>query len=378
MLRSFLFLPIKSLWFILFAKIIIKPKQVWTQSIPNKSKLNRINYNSVLTRKFYYSKLNMESVYRRWNFLSLALTAAEAAKVLKISTYTLYELVKRGEIPAHHIGRQLRIDPQVLEDYLHGTLKFTYSANTNSPPSEVVPHHTPEMGIRFIGSHDPIVELLFEFVKHATIPIPSTISFKGSMDGLIALYRREADISGAHLWDDAAKDYNISFVKHVIPGESVCVVNLVQREQGFIVAPGNPFNLHTWEDITLEGIQFINRQKGSGTRLRLDAYLKSARISPGRILGYEQEETTHSGVACLVANGQADVGLGVKAAAQRLGLDFIPLFQERYDLVCLGQTTKTPAWQQLLETLRSPGFIQAIHQQSGYDTSLTGKILLTT
>ena len=307
------------------------------------------------------------------DYLSLTLTAAEAAKVLKISKYTLYELVKRGEIPAHHIGRQLRIDPTVLEHYLHGTL------GTNNAPPAVIPSYTPGLPIiHFIGSHDPVVELLFEFLKHARIPVESSISFKGSMDGLIALYRREADISGVHLWDNVSKDYNISYVQHVIPEESVCIVNLVQREQGFIVAPGNPFHLRTWEDITKEGIRFINRQKGSGTRLRLDAYLQAEKISPDRVTGYRHEETTHSGVACLVANGQADVGVGVKAAAQRLGLDFIPLFQERYDLVCLGQTTKTPAWQQLLDVLRSPGFIQAINQQNGYDTSLTGKVLLNT
>ncbi len=304
--------------------------------------------------------------------MSQTLTAAEAAKILKISKYTLYELVKRGEIPAHHIGRQLRIDPTVLDRYLRGIL-----SSNDSSPAVTMPSDTSKLPvIRFIGSHDPVVELLFEFLKHAAIPVESSISFKGSMDGLIALYRREAEISGAHLWDEASQDYNISFVKHVIPGESVCIVNLVQREQGFIVAPGNPLNLKTWEDITLEGLQFINRQKGSGTRLRLDAYLKSATISPGQILGYEHEETTHSGVACLVASGQADVGVGVKAAAQRLGLGFIPLFHERYDLVCLGKTAKSPIWQQLLNVLRSPGFIQAIHQQNGYDTSLTGKILL--
>ncbi|SDH35630.1 substrate-binding domain-containing protein [Desulfosporosinus hippei] len=305
--------------------------------------------------------------------MSLTLTAAEAAKILKVSKYTLYELVKRGEIPAHHIGRQLRIDPAVLDQYLRGTLGI------NDPPPK--PISTPPLvspTLRFIGSHDPVVELLFEFLRHTPLPIESSISFRGSMDGLISLYRGDADISGIHLWDDVSKDYNISFVKHVIPGESVCIVNLVQREQGFIVAPGNPFNLQTWEDITIEGLNFINRQKGSGTRLRLDAYLKAANISPARILGYEHEESTHSGVACHVANGQADVGVGVKAAAQRLGLDFIPLFQERYDLVCMGKTTKTPVWHQLLSVLKSPGFIQAVHQQKGYDTSLTGKILLNT
>lgn len=303
--------------------------------------------------------------------MSQTLTAAEAAKILKVSKYTLYELVKRGEIPAHHIGRQLRINPSVLEKYLHGT-----ASGNNTTLSDMSPN-SPELAmIRFIGSHDPIVELLFEFLRHAPLSVMSSISFKGSMEGLISLYRQEADITGIHLWDEVSKDYNTSFVKHVIPGESVCMVNLVQRDQGFIVAPGNPLKLHTWEDITLEGLNFINRQKGSGTRLRLDAYLRAAKISPGRILGYEHEESTHSGIACRVASGQADVGVGVKAAALRLGLDFIPLFQERYDLVCLASTAKTPIWQQLVDILKSPGFLQAIQQHQGYDTSLTGKILL--
>lgn len=315
------------------------------------------------------------------SYLTITLTAAEAAKILKISKYTLYELVKRGELPAHHIGRQLRIDPAVLDRYLRGTVK-----NLNSPPavspsttSAVMPSNISGLPtVRFIGSHDPVVELLFEFLKHTSIPVEFSISFKGSMDGLIALYRREADITGIHLWDNVSKDYNISYVQHVIADESVCIVNLVQREQGFIVAPDNPLQLYTWEDLTKEGVRFINRQRGSGTRLRLDSFLHTVKISPDQILGYGHEETTHSDLACLIANGQADVGVGVKAAAQRLGLDFIPLFQERYDLVCLGQTTKTPVWKQLINVLKSPGFIQAINQKNGYDTSLTGKILFNT
>ena len=304
--------------------------------------------------------------------MSETLTAAEAAKILKISKYTLYELVKRGEIPAHHIGRQLRIDPLVLDRYLRGTLNIS-----SAPPHESSPESiSGSPMIRFVGSHDPVVELLFDFLKHLTLPIESSISFRGSLDGLIALYRGEAEVSGIHLWDEAANEYNISFVKHVILGEPVCIVNLVQREQGFIVAPGNPFGIRAWEDITKEGLRFINRQKGSGTRLRFDAHLKAAKIPTNRILGYEQEESTHTGVAYRVASGQADVGVGVKSAAHRLGLDFISLFTERYDLVCLSRVTKTPAWHQLMEVLRSPGFAKAVQQQSGYDTSLTGKILL--
>ncbi|WP_088227324.1 helix-turn-helix transcriptional regulator [Desulfosporosinus sp. FKB] len=304
--------------------------------------------------------------------MSQTLTPVEAAKILKISTYTMYELIKRGEIPAQRIGRQLRVDPAVLDHYLHGTM-------SNYKTSKTIPsENLTQPSLCFIGSHDPVVELLFEFLKHNAIPIETSLSFRGSMDGLIALYNGEADITGIHLWDNDLRDYNISYVRHIIPNESVCIVNLVQRQQGFIVASGNPLNLETWDDLTQVGVRFVNRQKGSGTRLRIDSFLQAKKISPDRIQGYAHEETTHSALACLIANGQADVGVGVKAAAKRLGLDFIPLFQERYDLVCLGKTAKTSIWNQLLNTLGSPGFIQAVNQQTGYDTSMTGKILLNT
>ena len=303
--------------------------------------------------------------------MSETLTASEAAKILKISKFTLYELVKRGEIPAHRIGRQLRIDSLVLDRYLKGALNLTTAHSSYVDP--VVPSDVPL--IRFIGSHDPIVELLFAFIKHSATTVEASVSFKGSMDGLISLYRKEADITGIHLWDEENKDYNISFVKHILLGEQVVVVNLVQREQGFIVAPDNPFHVSTWEDLTQEGLRFINRQKGSGTRLRFETHLKAAGIPTAKISGYTHEESTHAGVAYRVASGQADAGVGLKSVAQSLGLGFVPLFKERYDLVCLKEIAQSFVWRQLTEVLKSPGFVNAIQQQGGYDTSTTGTIL---
>lgn len=315
------------------------------------------------------------------------LTVEEAASILKISKYTLYELIKRGEIPAQRIGRQLRIQADALDRYIGGGK----SARTQSLPAAT---HEGSSGLsdnassslhasalhefRFVGSHDPVVELLIDFLKHGTPGIACSPAYKGSMEGLIALYRRNADIAGLHLWDERTLEYNTPFVQYVLPGESVTVLNLVQRVQGWIVSPGNPLNLQSWEDIQKKGLRFVNRQKGSGTRLRLDSFLRSTGISPARITGYELEETTHVGVACRVANGEADAGIGVQAAAARMGLDFIPLFRERYDLVCLQETAETPEWKQIVSILNSPAFHNAIHSQAGYDTSLTGQILAQT
>jgi putative molybdopterin biosynthesis protein len=291
------------------------------------------------------------------------LTPEEAAQILKVSKYTLYEMIKRGELPAQRIGRQIRIDPEVLTRYL----KSDQAPELVSPQPKVA-----DQGLRFVGSHDPAMELLIEFLQLSACPIIP--SYKGSMDGLIALYNGEADFAGVHLWDDKTEDYNLPFVEYILPGESTQVINLVQRVQGWIVPKGNPLGLCGWQDLEKK-FHLVNRQKGSGTRLRLDAFLRRAGISPTAIKGYDQEETTHFGVAFRVANGQADAGIGVQAAAVRLGLDFIPLYTERYDLVALLKTTTGEPWQQLKNMLSSPAFLNSVHTHSGYDTSLTGQTI---
>ncbi len=299
------------------------------------------------------------------------LTAEEAAKILKISKYTLYELVKRGGIPARRIGRQLRFDRDVLQKYLRG--------NIEQPPlSEQITdiNQRNSQDLRFVGSHDPVLELLIEFLKHSSEKINLLPSFKGSMDGLIALYRRKADIAGVHLWDDQTEEYNLPFIHYVLPGESVVVVNLVQRIQGWIFRPGNHLKINAWEDIAKKGLRFINRQKGSGTRLRLDSFLRINGISPAAIDGYQDEENTHMGIACRVANGEADAGIGVQSVANRLGLDFVPLFNERYDLICLKETSQTKLWQNIMSILTSDHFQHAVHSFAGYDTTLTGTYLM--
>lgn len=309
------------------------------------------------------------------------LTAEEAAQILKISKYTLYELIKRGQIPAQRIGRQLRIDPTFLNSYLQGTAvlpqipndtldnKTTFMSTEESKPDSQLEK------LHFSGSNEPIIELLQEFLKHSRVPFELIPHYTGSMEGLINLYKRKSEIAGIHLWDAKTEDYNLPFVQYVLPTEAVTIINLVQRVQGWIVPPGNPHDLQAWQDIVQKGLRFINRQKGSGTRLRIDGYLQQAQISPATIKGYELEETTHFGVACAIATGKADAGIGVQAAAHRLNLGFIPLFHERYDLVCLQETTLTAKWKQLMSILTSAPFRLAINSEAGYDTTLTGQVL---
>ncbi|MHB1404360.1 MAG: substrate-binding domain-containing protein [Desulfitobacteriaceae bacterium] len=309
---------------------------------------------------------------------NFSLTAEEAAQLLKISKYTLYELIKKGEIPAQRIGRQLRLDRDVLENFLRGAGPLpevtSHSRGQSYPQSQGI-IQTGEVceRIRFAGSHDPVVELLLEFGSHASLKMET--SFVGSMEGLIALYRKEADLAGVHLWDDKTEEYNLPYVEYILPGEQVELVNLVQRVQGWIVPAGNPLGLKAWEDLGRKGLRFVNRQKGSGTRLRIDSFLRQAKLSPAGISGYSTEESTHYGVAYRVASGEADAGIGVQAAADRVGLDFVPLFHERYDLVGRLPFTSGEEWHRLLSILSTPVFQKAVQRLVGYDTSLTGKIM---
>lgn len=209
-------------------------------------------------------------------------------------------------------------------------------------------------------------------------PMILKTSFQGSMEGLIALYHRKTEVTGIHLWDEKSEEYNLPFIKYLLPYEPLTVVNLVQRVQGFIAPTGNPYNLNSWADLKRQDIRFINRQKGSGTRLRVDYYLKKNGISPSEIQGYHCEESTHSRVALKIASGEANAGIGIQTAASRMGLDFVPLFKERYDLVVLQETAARPEWQKILAIICSPAFQKAVEQQVGYDSSLTGKVMCET
>jgi putative molybdopterin biosynthesis protein len=189
----------------------------------------------------------------------------------------------------------------------------------------------------------------------------------------MALARDEADVTGAHLWDETTDTYNVPFVRRLLPGRRAVLVTLVHRSLGLIVPPGNPQTLQSVRDLIQPGVRLVNRQSGSGTRVWLDAQLRDLDITPQSVAGYEREELTHLSVARAVDQGEVTVGLGIHAAASVYGLDFIPLTQERYDLVFLEATWNTPAAGALLKILRSPQFKEAVAALGGYDTTETGQ-----
>lgn len=228
--------------------------------------------------------------------------------------------------------------------------------------------------LRFAGSHDLVVEQLAGHLRRETPGLTLEVQYVGSLGGLMALARGEADLAGAHLWDEATDTYNAPYVARVLPGRRVVLLTLAHRRLGLLIAPGNPFALQGLRDLVRSGLRFVNRQRGSGTRVWLDAHLRAVGVDGLQITGYEEEETTHLGVARAVAEGRADAGLGIQAAALAYGLDFLPLALERYDLVIPEEVWPTPPCQTLVEVIRSSAFRAAVEAVGGYETEETGTV----
>jgi molybdate-binding protein/DNA-binding transcriptional regulator YhcF (GntR family) len=240
-----------------------------------------------------------------------------------------------------------------------------------------VPHPQPGSaalaGFRFAGSHDLAVELMACTLAEETGRVHLSVEYVGSLGGLMALAQSEAEVAGIHLWDETTDTYNTPFVRRLLPGRRVALLTLAHRSLGLIVPAGNPQGVQTLADLAHSGVRLVNRQSGSGTRVWLDAQLKALGLQPASVPGYEREETTHLAVASAVDQGEATVGLGIHAAASAYGLDFVPLTQERYDLVLLEAVWGLPAAQALIMVVRSPQFREAIAAFGGYDTSETGR-----
>ena len=226
-----------------------------------------------------------------------------------------------------------------------------------------------------IGSHDLSLDVLANKLREDRTGFDLNIRSVGSMAGLMSLKRKEAHLSGAHLLDEESGEYNVPFIKRILPEEKVALINLVYRQQGLYVQPGNPKGLKGIADLTRKDIIYINRQRGSGTRVLLDYLLKREGILPEDIEGYEREEYTHIAVAAAVANGAADTALGIMAAARAMDLDFITLVEERYDIVLPLEMLEDKRTEYLIEVMRSSEFRKEVASLGGYRTDQSGEII---
>jgi len=226
-----------------------------------------------------------------------------------------------------------------------------------------------------IGSHDLALDLVSNALARRTPGASLASANVGSLGGLLALARGEAHLAGSHLLDELTGEYNISYIKQYLAGRRVVLVHFAGRVQGLIVPPGNPKALSTLADLARPDVLFVNRQRGSGTRVLLDYQLKLLGLQANQIPGYEREEYTHLAVAADVASGAADVGLGILAAARALDLEFLPLFNEQYQLVVPREYYAASIMAPLLEVIRGPEFRAEVDALGGYDVSDMGRVV---
>lgn len=313
-----------------------------------------------------------------------SLTPEEVAEILKIKKNTVYELIKRGDLAAYRVGRKLRIEWEDVEAYKENSKGSTQASQGGSlarkliMPSVSEGNETqtliqPEL---VLYGQDIILDVLSHHMENNSEGVKIYRKHVGSFPGLIALYEGKADVASAHLWDSDTDTYNIPYVRRLLPGIPTVIFHLAVRTQGFYVQQGNPLEITKWEDITRPGLKFVNREPGSGARVLFDEKLRILGINRLSIKGYHQEEKSHTAVASSVARGLADVGLGSqKAAMQVVGIEFIPLQQERYELVIKEEDLNKPVVQLLMSTLTSSSFRQEIEGLGGYDLSEIGRLV---
>ncbi len=226
-----------------------------------------------------------------------------------------------------------------------------------------------------MGSHDISLDLLASRISQGDPSLSLASANVGSMGGIMAIRCGQAHIAGTHLLDIETGDFNVSYIHKQLAADEVLLAHLAWRSQGLMVAPGNPLGIHGIADLARPDVRFVNRQKGSGTRLLLDYELERLGIDPASVTGYEREMFTHTAVAAAVAGGSADVAPGVMAAANALKLEFIPVARERYDLLILGSFARIRAFEALMAVLGEASYRAEVESLGGYDLSESGKLI---
>jgi putative molybdopterin biosynthesis protein len=224
-----------------------------------------------------------------------------------------------------------------------------------------------------IGSHDLVLDLAASELRASDPGVTLASSNVGSLGGLVALRDGLCHLAGSHLLDPESGEYTLPYVDRVLGARDIAVVRLVHRDQGLMVAPGNPLGLQDIEDIARPGVRYVNRQRGAGTRVLLDHELARRGVAPEAVDGYAREEHTHLAVAAAVAARRADCGLGVLAAARAFGLDFVAVTREPYDLVADAGALEDPVLAPLWELLATNGFRARVEALGGYATTEMGR-----
>jgi putative molybdopterin biosynthesis protein len=324
------------------------------------------------------------------------------AKQLRIKKYTVYELIKRGELPSSKVGKQVRISQADIDRYLsanktgpHYSDQLTEDrwpgtdkpAVLDPPPEgrevvDLISSGQPSAAVRenpdlsaypaIIAGQDMCLELLVTRLAGAGIAVLR--SYVGCYNGLYSLYHGRVTMSASHLWDGETNAYNYPYIRRILPGLPVGVFRLGGRMQGLYVRKGNPLNIRGWEDFGRPDVTMINRERGSGTRILLDQKLIQLGVSIAAIRGYNQEASSHLACASFVAKGGAEVGCGCEQGVERVGgFEFVPLQLEWYDFVFRLSDRNTPAVRTISSYIASGEFKRDLEIMGGYELSQTGR-----
>lgn len=295
-------------------------------------------------------------------------TIEEVAQLLRVSKLTVYDLIKKEELSAYRVGRQMRVDHDDLERYKNGSKAKHKNANRSIQNEEQ--KGTDQV---VISGQDIVLDILSKNIEKELHKTPLRL-YNGSLNSLIAMYNGQCDIVSLHLYDSETGEYNLPYVKRILVSHPFVLLNLVSRNAGLYVQKGNPLQIKSWKDLNNPQIKIINREKGSGARILLDEKFKKFNLQPSSIKGYDEELTSHFSVASAVANGQADAAVGIENVSKMVNVDFIPLIKERYDLVVLKKPENLILLEMIKKITQSDSFKNELKQLNGYDISETGKV----
>ena len=303
-----------------------------------------------------------------------SLSTQEVADILHVSKSTIYDLIRRGEIHSYKIGRKVRFTQDDVDAYI----ARSRHEHSTRPVKTVDTHSTlltpdveaePEL---IISGQDVVLDILANYLQQAGVNAGRT--YLNSFEGLLSLYQDNIQVAACHLFDGT--DYNVSFVRSLMPGVPAVLVNVSYRTQGFYVPKGNPKGITGWDDLNREDISILNRRTGSSARILLDTQLKRLGIPASRVKGYDKIMKSHLTMAAAIAAGEADLAIGTERISRQIeNLDFIPLLEERFDLVIKRELLETEPVQKLVAILRQSVFKKEISHFTGNDYRDLGKII---
>ena len=325
------------------------------------------------------------------------LTAKEAAEILKVRKNTVYDMIKRGDLKASKLGKQLRIRQGDLEFYIqYGSQAKVYQEENSEQKNNIekvefernTQNRTEKNVMANPGSgqtgmcdqiiicgQDMVLDLLANRLNQC---IGENVfrSYKGSYNALYAMYQGEVNVATAHLWHGKTNSYNIPYISSMLPGTDLVVLHLLKRKQGFYVQKGNPKNIQSFEDLKRSDITIVNREPGSGVRVLIDEKLRQAGIPTQEVNGYQDIVSSHLEAAAAVNRGDVDVAVGSEKHSLSVpGIDFLFIQEESYDMVIRKEDFTKKPYQEMIEIIRSPEYQKEVAGLGGYNVENMGKII---